>query len=193
MNNKEWDYVKVIKAALPEDMRVIAWSPVCDGTLRMPRVHERVSDSIWIYGEKVEKSEFNESHIGDRGDNDHRTNIVEVRRPEAATTAAATSRSRHDFQKFCRFDDDHSSFGRLLCTVKIQLAANDPPMSCDDTKYVAEPERLYSMYFIAAKQSPFCSIKYYMASMLFNVRKNLKYPSIVRAKFLNVPKEVPAF
>lgn len=193
IKNKEWNYVKVVNATLLESMSVMAWSPVCGGTSRLPQVHERDPDSTRIHGEKVEKSDFKESNIGDRRGDDHSTNVVEVRRQEAATTAAATCRSRHYFQDFCRFDDDDSDFGRLLHIVKNHLMANDTAMSCDDTKYVAEPESPHRMYFIVAPQSSSCGIKYYMASILFAVGQNLEYPSVLGAMCTDVPKEVRAF
>lgn len=55
-NGEQWlDYVKVGNLMLSEGMRIMAWSPVCHGTSRLPRVYEKFQTAYGDSGRKWKK------------------------------------------------------------------------------------------------------------------------------------------
>lgn len=97
----ELDYVKTINSALPDGMRITAWSPVCDGTQPTPCLYDKDKTYLKEYWESVANTSSgnksavtgNSSKMRDVGDG--HGNEGAVRRPGEKFSARfdATSRS----------------------------------------------------------------------------------------------------
>lgn len=152
---REIDYVKTINGALPNGIRVMAWSPVCDGSQPSVCVYDRDHESLKEHWRNFEKqASSNENDLNGAGDG-ITTNVgdkMTTRRERDALFSArfdAVSRSykyffvradlnikammeaakhfegRHDFRNFCRFDEHVTNFERVLTKVTIRRCADD--------------------------------------------------------------------
>lgn len=143
---EEVDYVKTINSALPDGMRVMAWSPVCDGCDALPVVYAGDAPHIRAHWERLRYAASRDG--GCSADDVHG---ADVRRPgelfsarfdatfrsykyfflrarldlRAMADAAARFEGRHDFRNFCRIDEGVVSFERLMYAVRICRARDD--------------------------------------------------------------------
>lgn len=198
--NRELDYVKTINSALPDGLRVTAWSPACDGTCPAPRLYGRDNKRLIHYWESVHTASSIATNNND-GSDDSWT----VRRPGAKFSARfdATSRSykyffarstlnlkamgeaatmfegRHDFRNFCRFDDSVTNFERVMLNVEIREAVNGD----NGERKILENEcvdDLYKIYYIFVRGQAFLWHQVRcMAAVLFDVGRGLEEPNVV--------------
>lgn len=203
-DNKELDYVKTINSALPDGMRVIAWSPACDGTCPTPRLYGQDNKRLLDYWESVHTATCIVTNKNDDS-NDYGT----ARRPgekfsarfdatwrsykyffarstfnlKAMSEAAKMFEGRHDFRNFCRFDESVTNFERVLFNVEIREAVREAVGVENSERKVCENEcvdDMYKMYYIFVRGQAFLWHQVRcMAAVLFDVGRGLEEPNVV--------------
>lgn len=187
--DKELDYVKVINGNLPEGIRVLAWTPVLDGSAPVPSTYAGDPQAIRTYWKAVDEGKvcIDRSNVRRPGeafsarfDAIYRSykyffvrGALDVK---AMQQAAKYFEGTHDFRNFCRIDENITNFERHMYTVDIRKTANDMP----EGESIPDDSEL-AIYYIFVKGQAFLWHQVRcMAAVLFDVGMRREDPMLVK-------------
>lgn len=193
MGSKEFDYVSMINAVLPHQIRILCWAPVSEGCSAImsrvsePKQAEDVNTEDRLNLKTHETSDGEENAVRRPGalfsarfDAVHRTykyffskGLLNV---AAMRAACAYFVGRHDFRNFCKIDVEKvSNFVRVMYEVDIRRSQDDFPTLHND-----EDNEFTSYYVYIRGQAFLWHQVRCMAAVLFEVGKGNEEPEIVK-------------
>lgn len=194
---KELDYIKILNSALPDGIRVTAWSPVCDGDSTFPAVYAGDPPAIRSYWTKLSddisrcNDPLKESEVVRRPGERFSARFDALARSyryffargdldlAAMARAAKFFVGRHDFRNFCRIDENVDNFERVLYEVDICRVSDDQKVEVSDWR--CQQGTSYEMFYIFVRGQAFLWHQVRcMAAVLFDVGLQNEKPEIVK-------------
>lgn len=197
--SSEFDYVTMINSALPQQIRVLCWAPVSDGSAEKHWSDEkRLGSSMPVACDGAQQQMSVEvrrpgAPFSARFDAVHRTykyffvkGLLDV---AAMRTACKYFVGRHDFRNFCKIDvESTTNFKRVMYEVDVRPLQDDFPAPA-----VEDDHELTAYYIYIRGQAFLWHQVRCMASVLFEVGKGNEEPEVVKQMLDDASTETGVF